>query len=239
MQESEFSFELDGTDLPFEPGQSIMEAATQAGVYIPHLCHHPDLRRNGSCKLCTVKVNGRFGSACALPAQAGCTVESNTSELQEMRRQIVQMLFVEGNHYCPFCEKSGNCQLQVVAYHVGMVDMHFPPFNTARQLDASHREMLLDRDRCIQCARCVRASQDLDKKNIFGLAGRGMNIRLVVNSDSGLLGDTDFSSADHAAQVCPTGALIRKDQAYPCPIGSRLYDTPISQHTIRQDARHD
>jgi len=224
MLEQDFTFELDGISIAFEPGQTIMEAATMAGAYIPHLCYNPEFRPRGSCKMCTVKVNGHFGTACTLPVQPGIVVENDTPELMLMRRRVVQMLFVEGNHYCMFCEKSGNCQLQAVAYHVGMQDMHFPLFYPQRNIDASHPEMLLERDRCIQCEQCVRASHEIDHKDVFGLAGRSMQTRLVINSESGLLGDSNFSASDRAAHVCPTGALIPKRQAYPLPIGQRLYD---------------
>ncbi|QLG87900.1 (2Fe-2S)-binding protein [Chitinibacter bivalviorum] len=224
MNGNDFTFVLDGENIRFEPGQTIMEAASQAGAYIPHLCYHPEYRPRGSCKLCTVKINGHFGTACTLPVQPGMQVENDTDELNLMRRRVVQMLFIEGNHYCPFCEKSGNCQLQALAYHVGMQDSHFPHFFSLRQIDASHPEMLLDRDRCIQCELCVRASRETDKKSIFGLAGRSTSTNLVINSESGLLGDTDFSIHDFAAHICPTGALIPKREGYPIPIGERLYD---------------
>ncbi|WP_051278978.1 2Fe-2S iron-sulfur cluster-binding protein [Chitinilyticum aquatile] len=224
MNGNDFTFVLDGENIPFEPGQTIMEAATQAGVYIPHLCYHEEYRPRGSCKLCTVKINGHFGTACTMPVQPGMQVDNDTDELTAMRRRVVQMLFVEGNHYCPFCEKSGNCQLQAVAYHVGMQDSHYPHFYPLRNVDASHPDMLLDRDRCIQCELCVRASRETDGKAVFGLSGRGTRTQLVVNSESGLLGDSDFSITDFAARICPTGALIPKREGYPLPIGARLYD---------------
>ena len=219
-----FTITVDGVEVGFEPGQTIMEAAHTAGVYIPHLCSNPEFRPHGSCKLCTVKVNGRYATACSLPAAEGMVVENDTETLQADRRRLVQMLFVEGNHYCAFCEKSGNCQLQAVAYYVGMHDSHFAHFYPRRQLDASHPDVILDRDRCIQCEMCVRASRDADHKNVFGLAGRGMRTRLVVNSESGLLKDTDLAATDVAVHVCPTGAILVKRRGYRTPIGQRLYD---------------
>ena len=102
---------IDGKIIPFEEGQTIMEAATAAGVYIPHLCHHPDYTPHGSCKLCTVKVNGRICSACTFPAIEGQEVLSNTKELNDDRQKITQMLFVEGNHFCPVLRK--NRQLSI------------------------------------------------------------------------------------------------------------------------------
>ena len=225
-----FTITIDGAEIGFEPGQTVMEAAHAAGVYIPHLCSTPEFTPHGSCKLCTVKVNGRYATACTLPAAEGMMVENETKEIQADRRRLVQMLFVEGNHYCPFCEKSGDCRLQAIAYHVGMHDSHFGHFYPRRALDASHPDFVLDRDRCIQCEMCVRASRDVDGKNVFGLAGRGMRTKLVVNSESGLLKDTDLAVTDVAAHVCPTGAIMIRKGPYATPIGRRHYDRESIAH---------
>jgi len=215
--------------VPFRPGQTIFQAALAAGVYIPHLCAHPDFAPHGSCKLCTVLVNGRNASACALKAAPGQEVEVDTPELQAYRRTLVQMLFVEGNHFCPGCEKSGNCQLQALGYEFEMLTPHFVEFFPDRGVDASHPDVLLDFNRCIMCELCVRASRDLDGKSIFALAGRGLHSHLIVNSPSGKLGDTNFSIADKAAHVCPVGTILIKRVGFSQPIGERLYDlAPIS-----------
>ena len=110
------TFLLDGEPTPFVPGQTVMQAALAAGKYIPHLCYHPEFKPHGSCKVCTVKVNGHTAASCTMPAQPGMEVENSTDELNDLRRTLVQMLFVEGNHFCPSCEKSGNCLLQAVAF---------------------------------------------------------------------------------------------------------------------------
>lgn len=218
------TFTLDGKPIPFEEGETIMEAAAAAGVYIPHLCHHPEFKPHGSCKLCTVSIGGRLGAACTNRAAEGMAVESETEALNADRRALTQMLFVEGNHVCPSCEKSGNCQLQAVAYHLGMLTPHFTHFYPARDVDASHPDVLLERNRCILCELCVRASRDVDGKNVFGIGGRGIRARLIVNSASGRLADTNLSVTDRAAEVCPTGAIIRKRHGFTVPIGRRLYD---------------
>jgi [NiFe] hydrogenase diaphorase moiety small subunit len=218
------TFTLDGKVIPFEEGETIMEAAAAAGVYIPHLCHHPEFKPHGSCKLCTVNIGGRLGAACTNRAAEGMAVESETEALNADRRALTQMLFVEGNHVCPSCEKSGNCQLQAVAYHLGMLTPHFTHFYPARDVDASHPDVLLERNRCILCELCVRASRDVDGKNVFGIGGRGIKARLIVNSASGRLADTNLSVTDRAAEVCPTGAIIRKRHGFTVPIGKRLYD---------------
>lgn len=215
---------LDGHEIPFQDGQTIMDAALAAGVYIPHLCHHPEFKPHGSCKLCTVSVNGRQVASCTMPAGEGMVVASNTPELNDERRALVQMLFVEGNHTCPACEKSGNCQLQAVAYYLDMMSPHYNHFYPPREVDASHPDVFLDRNRCILCELCVRASRDVDGKNVFGLSGRGIGARLVVNSASGRLGDTHFAVSDRAASICPTGAILAKRQGFKVPIGQRIFD---------------
>ena len=183
---------IDEVPVPFAAGQTILEAALSAGVYIPHLCHHPEFEPHGSCKLCSVVVNGRNASACTMRAAAGQEVEVDTPDLHAYRRTLVQMLFVEGNHFCPGCEKSGNCQLQALAYDSEMMTPHFVEFYPDRPVDASHPDVLLDFNRCIQCELCVRASRDIDGKSVFALAGRGMASHIIVNSPTGKLGDSEL-----------------------------------------------
>lgn len=228
----ENSFLIDGERVHFEPGQSILEAALQAGVFIPHLCFHPDFAAHGSCKLCTVVVNGRSGSACTLPALPGQEVQSDTPELNARRRILLQMLFVEGNHFCPGCEKSGNCKLQAMAYELEMFNDHFAHFFPEREVDASHPDVLLDRNRCIQCELCVRASHEVDGKDVFGLAGRGPAAQVVVNAPSGRLGDTALTLDDKAAHVCPVGAILPKRVGFARPIGGRIFDHASIRHLL-------
>ncbi len=232
MNELTPTFTLDGKTVPFEPGQTILQAAMDAGHYLPYLCYHPDLKPHGSCKVCSVKIGQQMVSSCTTAAQQGLVVESDTHQLKEERRIVIQMLFVEGNHFCPSCEKSGNCQLQAIAYDMQMRSPHYPQFFPNRPVDASHSDFLLDTNRCILCSLCVRASRDIDGKNVFGLSGRGINTRLTINAASGKLGDTDFSADDKAAHVCPVGAILPKRKGFIVPIGQRIYDDkPISQFT--------
>ena len=233
-------FLLDGRPIPFEDGQTLMDAALAAGAYIPYLCHHPGYRPQGSCKLCTVDIGGRRGAACTNRAFENANVKSETGELNADRRSLVQMLFVEGNHFCPPCEKSGNCPLQAVAYHLGMRNPHFPHFFPARDVDASHADVLLDRNRCILCELCVRASRDADGKDVFAIGGRGIRARLIVNASSGRLADTALAASDHAIEVCPTGALLPKRRGFAVPIGRRVFDLkPVSMITPGPGTQHD
>ncbi len=232
------TFLLDGEEVPFQPGQTVIQAALAAGRYIPHLCYHPEFKPHGSCKVCTVKVGGRTAASCTLPAQVGLEVESETEEINDLRRTLVQMLFAEGNHFCPSCEKSGNCTLQALGYDLGVMTAGFRHFFPDRPVDASHPDILLDFNRCILCELCVRASCEVDGKCVFALSGRGVDKHLVVNAESGLLADTDIALADKAVDVCPVGVILKKRVGFALPIGQRRYDPePISAQALRDAPR--
>ena len=230
------TFLLDGTEVPFEPGQTVLQAALSAGHYIPHLCYHPEFTPHGSCKLCTARVDGRTVAACTTPAEPGLEVESATEELDGLRRTLVQMLFAEGNHFCPACEKSGDCVLQALGYDLGVMTAGFRHLYPDRPVDASHPDILLDFNRCVLCELCVRASREVDGKHVFALSGRGLDKHLIVDSESGLLADTDVAITDKAVAVCPVGAILPKRVGFRVPIGRRRYDLrPISAQA-RDDA---
>ncbi len=226
---TENTFRLDGREIPFKEGDTIMDAAMRAGEYIPHLCHNPEFKPHGSCRLCIVDVNGRHQASCTRPAESGMDIDNSSDAIMEKRQMLLQMLFVEGNHTCPACEKSGACQLQAVAYYTGMLSPHFTHFFPKRSIDASHPDIIFYHDRCILCGLCVRASEQYDKKSVFTIAGRGMQSKLLFNSPDGKLGNTELASTDKAVSVCPVGAIMPKYVGYEVPIGKRLYDTrPIS-----------
>jgi [NiFe] hydrogenase diaphorase moiety small subunit len=218
-----FSFTIDDVEVEAKSGQSIIEAADEAGIYIPRLCYFEGLVPHGSCRICTVMVNGRPQAACIQPARPGIIVESDTEQIRKYRRRLIEMLFVEGNHYCMFCEKSGNCELQAMAYRFGITAPTLPYLFPQREVDASHPDIFIDRNRCILCGRCVRASRDLDGKHVFEFVGRGIDKRVSVNAQA-RLADTELDITDRAVDVCPVGAILKKGVGFKVPIGQRLYD---------------
>jgi [NiFe] hydrogenase diaphorase moiety small subunit len=221
---NEFGITIDGKEVRARPGQTIMQAADEAGIYIPRLCSHRSLAPHGSCRVCMVMVGGRAQPACIQPAEKGMIVENDTEFLQNVRRAMIDMLFVEGNHYCMFCEKSGECELQAMAYRLGILVPQYPYTYPKRGLDASNPEVFIDQDRCILCGRCVIASRDVDKKNIFGFVRRGKDKRLATNGLDAGAGETDLKGSDEAVAVCPVGTLMRKHSGYRIPIGKRSFD---------------
>lgn len=224
---------IDGTEVRAPKGSTILEAAEASGIYIPRLCWAKGLTPAGKCRLCTVLVNGRPVAACTQPAMEGMVVRNDTPDLARWRKNILEMLLVEGNHFCMVCEKSGACQLQAQAYRFGITAPHYPYLFPKRDVDASHPDVLIDRNRCIQCSLCVRASREQDGKSVFEFVNRGYEVRIAVNGER--LADTELTAADKAAQICPVGALLVKRVGYAVPVGWRPYDqAPIGSEVERR-----
>ncbi len=222
---AEIHFTIDGKSITAQTGQSIMDAADAAGVYIPRLCDTEGLEPQGSCRVCVVKMNGRCVAACTQPAEPGAVVESESEEILAWRRDLVRMLFHEGNHLCPICEASGRCELQAMAYHLKLHDLtKYPYLQPVRPMDTSHPDIVLDTNRCILCGRCIRASRDIDHKHVFEYVGRGIHKRVGVNGDN--LAATDASLDDRAMDLatCPVGCIIQKRRGFFAPIGQRQFD---------------
>jgi [NiFe] hydrogenase diaphorase moiety small subunit len=215
-------FTIDGKIYEAKKGQLIIDAATDNGIYIPALCHLRDVVPAGSCRICTVKVNGRFMAACTTPVDEGMKIDNNTDELTDIRKAIVEMLFVEGNHFCPSCEKSGNCDLQALGYKYQMMVPRFPYAFERRELDASSPKIFLERNRCIFCKRCIRLIKDKQGRNVFAFKGRGET--LEINIDRKLSASISEEDARKAMEICPVGAILRKEVGFIEPIGKRKYD---------------
>lgn len=215
-------FEIDGKACYAEEGQSVIDAAKANGVFIPSLCHVEGVKAAGSCRVCNVKVNGRNMTACTTPVTDGMVVENDIPELNELRQAIVEVFFVTGNHFCPSCEKSGNCELQALAYRYQMLVPRFPYEYPIKGVDASAEHIYHDRNRCIMCKRCIRTVTK-DGKNVFAFHNRGGE-HLHVVMDKELASQLTEEEALEAMEICPVGAILKKEQGYIVPIGERKFD---------------
>jgi [NiFe] hydrogenase diaphorase moiety small subunit len=219
---TEIHFTIDGKECHAKPGQTIVEAAKANGVYIPVLCHYEGLKPVGSCRICTVRVAGRFMAACTQPVAEGMAVENTAPDLEDMRKALIEMLFAEGNHMCPTCEKSGNCELQALAYRYRIMVPRFPYLFPVREMDASSPRIMLDRNRCIQCLRCVRAVRAGDGRKIFAAEGRTRHV--AIDADRDLAAKLGEDEARRAMDICPVGAILKKETGFAVPIGKRKFD---------------
>lgn len=215
-------FTIDGKECTAKEGQNILEAATDNGVYIPYLCYMRDVIPAGSCRICNVRVNGRVMTACTSPVADGMEIENDVPDLQDMRKAIVETLFVTGNHFCPACEKSGNCELQALAYRFQMMVPRFPYIFPLKEVEADTPKIYIDRNRCVLCKRCIRTIKTEDGKSIFAYKNRGH--KLMINIDKELAANMSDELAEKAMNNCPVGSILKKEKGYYQPIGSRKYD---------------
>jgi [NiFe] hydrogenase diaphorase moiety small subunit len=216
-------FKIDGKECMSEEGKLLVEAARENGVYIPTLCNYPGIPPKGSCRICNVMISGRPATACTTKVAEGLDIQSSTPELEDFRKAIVEMLLAEGNHMCPTCEKSGNCELQALGYRYRILAPRFPYMFPKREVEAWHPKLMKDHNRCILCKRCIRGIFNADGQTIFAFGKRGD--RLVINLDPQTSKDISDELAQKAMDMCPVGAIIRKEVGFSVPIGKRKYDT--------------
>ena len=219
---SKINFTIDGKKCQSEKGKYLVDAARENRIYIPTLCNYEGLKPKGSCRICTVKLNGRYATACTTPVNEDMTVENDTEELNEIRKEIIELLFVSGNHFCPACEKSGNCELQAVAYRYKIMAPRFPFAFPQKEIDASHPLIIKEQNRCILCKRCIRGIKDDKGRSIFAYKNRGSDSLVVV--DPRLAFEMTPEKALEAMEICPVGSILVREKGFDEPIGTRKYD---------------
>lgn len=229
---------IDGTGYLVEPGKTVLEAAKDKKIFIPTLCNLEGIKPQGSCRICTCMIDGRMMTACTTPVSNGMNIVSKSKELDLLRSKIVELLFAEGNHFCPACERSGNCELQALAYLYKIMVPEFDYIFPVREVDATHPKLMIDHNRCILCKRCIRRKKEPDNPTWFVFENRGDKIK--INFDKVHTADMDDEMAQKAMDTCPVGAIIRKEKGYDVPIGRRKYDKqPIGSDIVGKELCHE
>lgn len=217
---------IDGKTIEVKEGTTVLNAAEAAGLYIPTLCHHPQLTPYGGCRLCMVEVEGSrtLQPSCTLPVTDGMVINTNTEKVLEARKFVLTLIFSERNHFCMYCPVSdGDCELQNRAYDENMTHWELQPNWQPYEVDASHPFIVLDNNRCILCRRCTRACSDLVGNHTLGFEERGADSLLVADYNVPL-GESSCISCGTCVQICPTGSLIDRQSAY------QGKETDVEQH---------
>ncbi len=228
---SEVHIKIDGKPVVAESGQTILEAAQAAGFDIPVLCYHPALSSWGACRMCLVEVEGMRGlqTACTCPIADGMEIETESEAVVEVRKFVLELLFSERNHYCMFCQMSGDCELQDLAYRYGLDHFTYPrPFEKLN-VDASRKYFIMDHNRCILCTRCVRACAEIAANHTLNVRERGAESMIMADLDVPF-GESTCVECGTCLQVCPTGALVDARSAY----GGREKDVEHTETTCMQ-----
>jgi bidirectional [NiFe] hydrogenase diaphorase subunit len=209
------TLKINGKDVSARDGETLLDVARDNGLRIPTLCHIDGLTDVGACRLCLVEVKGstKLLPACVTRAAEGMEIETDTEKLRSYRRQIVELLFAERNHVCSVCVANGNCELQRVAYSVGMDHVRYPYQHPPTAMDASHPRFVVDHARCILCTRCVRVCDEIEGPHVWDVAGRGTDARVITELNVPWGQAESCTSCGKCIQVCPTGSLFEKSQA--------------------------
>jgi len=201
-------------DKPYkaEAGQTIMQAADKLGFHIPRLCYHPKLSIEGACRVCIVEVVGmrNYVASCAYPVSEGMKIYTNTEEIRRARRDIVELILDNHPEDCHTCERDGNCELQRLAFAMGIRKRHFEGEKKHYEKDLSSASVIRDPNKCILCGRCVRICSEIQKVNALGYAHRGFKT-VVMPAYNMPFKDSVCTTCGQCINVCPTSAFIEKN----------------------------
>lgn len=195
-----------------QEGSSLLSVLRENGIDIPTLCHLDGISDRGGCRLCMVELagNNKLQASCVTPVQEGLVVNTHSDRLVKYRKMILEMLFAERNHVCAACVMNGNCELQWEAAKIGMDHVRYDYLNPDLPMDASHKQFVIDHNRCILCTRCVRVCDEIEGAHVWDVMGRGVDSRIVADLNQPWGTSQACTSCGKCVQVCPTGALTTK-----------------------------
>lgn len=193
-------------------GETILDAAREAGIPIPTLCHLEGVSEAAACRMCLVKIEGRgrLQASCVTTVTEDMVVHTETEAIREYRRMILELLFAEGNHVCSVCVANEHCELQSLAATQGMDHVRYDYLNPKRPVDVTHERFALDHNRCILCSRCIRTCDEIEGAHTWDFAGRGSHARIIADLGQPWGEAESCTSCGKCVQSCPTGALFRK-----------------------------
>ena len=203
---------IDDQKVSVRPGTTIMEAAETLGIHIPRLCHHPDLSLMGSCRVCIVDVKemGYYMASCAQEVWAGMNVQTNSPQIRQARRDIVELLLENHPMDCQCCERDGNCELQRLAYTLGVRERHFAGERKRIARDTSGLSVIRDSERCILCGRCTRVCAEVQGVHNLSQHGRGFHT-VVTPAFGAAMDDSVCIQCGQCINVCPVASFLEKD----------------------------
>ncbi|MGB8953642.1 MAG: 2Fe-2S iron-sulfur cluster-binding protein [Candidatus Aminicenantales bacterium] len=232
---------IDDIGLQVKEGATVLNAAQQAGIFIPHLCYHPAFIPEGSCRLCLVEIEGmpKLELACATVVREGMKIATQNERVRSARQSVLEFLLAEHPLDCPICDKAGECKLQDYYDEYGLFESAFRELKEKKEKKILiGRRLLLDRERCILCTRCVRFLAGITKTRELGVFERGIHSEIGTLEEA--LVDNNYSG--NLAELCPVGAITDTDFRFKtrswflvkgesiCPLCSRGCNIYVEHH---------
>ena len=203
---------IDGRKLQVPKSATVLSAAQAAGISVPSLCYHPELRPEGACRVCVVEVEGArtLVASCVYPVNEGMVVHTNTAAVREARKTVVELLLANHPQDCLSCQRNTNCELQTIAADLGIRKVRFDGVKKSLPLDANNPSLVRDQNKCILCGRCIKACSDRQGVNVYSFAKRGFDTVVAPAFEVGL-DQAPCTYCGQCASVCPTAAIVEKD----------------------------
>lgn len=208
---AEVTLTINGLQVTVAKGTTVLDAARQAGIFIPTFCHDPELTRFGACRMCIVDIPGmrNLPASCVTEATEGMVVHTESEAVIEARKTILELMLANHPMDCLTCGKNGECNLQDYAYLYGVKTESFGGEKHTYPLENDNPFIVRDMNKCILCGKCIRACAEIQGKNIVDFAYRGFDAKITPAMDVPLSA-SECVFCGNCVAVCPVGALQEK-----------------------------
>jgi bidirectional [NiFe] hydrogenase diaphorase subunit len=215
MSTGTVKLKIDNVEVTVPEGTMILNAARANGVIIPTLCDLEGLTGYGGCRLCMVEIHGspKLFAACVTPVSMGMEVVTQSDKLKEYRKMAVQFILAERTHICSVCVANNACELQKLANELGVDHVMFEREWTSNPVDSTHDFLVIDRNRCILCTRCIRVCDEIEGVHTLDLKMRGKDEQVIIDLDDFWGESASCTSCRKCAKVCPVGAIYVEGEA--------------------------
>jgi len=227
------NIKIDDREVSVPEGTTVMEAAEKIGIHIPRLCYHPDLSLQGSCRVCIVEVKGFdfYTTSCSTKVWEGMEIKTNSPEIRQARRDIVELILDNHPQDCQTCERDGNCELQNLAYSLGVRERLFSGERKHFPIDKRSKSVVRVPEKCILCGRCVRVCAEVQGVYNLSQHGRGFNTQ-VMPAHGSAMDESVCIQCGQCIMVCPVAAFI--EQSHTEKVWNALADP--KKHVVIQTA---